>query len=99
MMKNVKEKLKEAINNYSIQSHNKKILEEHFGSENLKNLPFSYLKVLLSYNDSDGNEYLEIDFKTFKIDHYCMIADMGEPLLSESMVKAIEQELFKMLYV
>lgn len=27
-------------------------------------------------------------------DHYCMVVGMGEPLLTDSMVKAVEKEIF-----
>ncbi|MCT4238490.1 hypothetical protein HZP42_19085 [Elizabethkingia anophelis] len=98
-MSELHNKLKDAIDNYNKTKNNQKILEDYFGAENLKNLPFRHLKVLLSYSDRDGDEYLEIDFNTFKTDHYCMVAGMGEPLLTDNMVKAIEKELFKILNI
>lgn len=93
----MKEDITKAIKAFNVIDSNKKLMIEVLGEDNLKNYPFSIVKVQLAQSQSQGTEVLEVNLKTFRNEHYCDVAQMPEMLLSKDMCERIGKEMLKCL--
>ena len=96
-MTDLHSELHKAILNYSTTDYNKLLMENRFGSDNLKKFPFRNIKILLGQSQRDGDTYFEINLDTFKSETYCTVASLGEGKITEDILKRLESELFRML--
>lgn len=96
---NVQDKLKQAIEQYTVTVKNQKLLEDRFGKENLKNFPFRTITITLSKSTSHGTEYFKLNLDTFKNEQYCSVGSYGEVTISDDLMERIEEEMFKLLGV
>ena len=91
----MKEQLEKAIKEFSIVAYNKKIMIDYLGEDNLKNYPFNKVEVLLANSQSQGKEVVVVDLKTYRNEHYCTVADMGEMKLNEDLLQRIGNQMLK----
>ncbi|MRM84798.1 hypothetical protein LEQ04_11895 [Riemerella anatipestifer] len=91
------ERLKQAIEQYTVTFKNQKLLEDRFGKENLKNYPFRTITIVLGKSSSHGTEYFKLNLDTFKNEQYCSVGDYGEVAISDTLMERIEKEMFKLL--
>ncbi|AQY21357.1 hypothetical protein AB406_0398 [Riemerella anatipestifer] len=96
---NIQEKLKQAIEQYTVTAKNQKLLEDRFGKENLKNYPFRTITIALGTSSSHGTEYFKLNLDTFKNEQYCSVGSYGEVTISDALIEKIEKEMFKLLEV
>lgn len=89
----MKNELKKAIDNYDVANHNKKLLIDQLGADNLKNYPFQTVKVQLAQSQSQGTEILEVNVKTFRNKHYCSVAEMPEMRLTPELVERVGNQM------
>lgn len=89
----MKDELKKAIENFDVVNHNKKLMIDVLGADNLKQYPFQTVKVQLAQSQSQGTEILEVNVKTFSNKHYCSVAEMPEMRLTPEMVKRIGNQM------
>ncbi|WP_312208302.1 hypothetical protein [Empedobacter sp.] len=81
--------LKKAIDNFKLVDSNKKLMIEYLSEENIINYPFDVVKIILARSESQGTEILEVNLRTFRNEHYCDVASMGEILLNDKLLEKL----------
>lgn len=93
-----KEKLKKRLEEMTKESQNLKKLNDYFGEENLKKLPFKSISIGGLYTNSwDGSHTLQVNFETGQIHQSCTVADVGDILIKESELVIIEKAIYEQL--
>ena len=88
-----KEKLKKVLDSKSIRGKNKKILDDYFGEENLKRLPFKKVYFKANDNPYDDVRY-DCNLLTGKFE--CVaLCYKEEEILTEYFLKRIEEIILK----
>lgn len=93
-----KEKLSQKLESITKESKNLKLLNEYFGEDNLKKLPFKNIEIGGLYTNSwDGSHTLEVYFQNGRVHQSCSVSDVGDILIGESELKIIEKAIHEKL--
>ncbi|MDR7846566.1 hypothetical protein RIU21_07275 [Riemerella anatipestifer] len=97
---NIQDKLKQKLDNLTVEAKNKKKLFDYFGEENLKRLPFDEVTKVYNANtySSCGASYRRIYLLTGIVKEWCDVADYTiDRNITKSDLEWIEKEIFKKL--